>query len=163
MRRARPGFTLIEMLIVTAIISLLLAITIPNLLVMMQRARQKRTMGDMHAIALAIENYHVDVREYPPSAASTSVILGGLDYPTVSIGAHLEGYIHPTYLKVLPLTDGWSSWFLYTSSPTDYAVVSCGKDGLCSEPSSGGPTTNFNSDIVISDGAFTVYPLGAPQ
>jgi general secretion pathway protein G len=164
MKRARSGFTLLEMLIVATIIGLLTAILIPNLMNMIQRARQKRTMGDMHAIALAIESYNVDARQYPPAAAATlEVIYGGLAYPTASVGVTLPIYIVPTYLRAVPIVDGWRNNFLYTATTADYGIVSTGKDGIRAEPDVAGPTTNFNSDIVLSDGHFTVYPDGVPQ
>lgn len=160
-KKPRSGFTLIEMLIVVTIIGLILAIGIPNLLNAVQRAKQKRTLGDMRGIATAAEVYSIDFNAYPPSAAfTTEVLYGGLAYPTTSVGINFVNYVSPTYLKVIPLVDGWSSWFLYTSSRQDYAIVSCGKDGVAAQPLRTGPTTNFNVDLVFSDGQLTVYPEG---
>ena len=48
-RRGQKGFTLIELLIVVAIIGIIAAILIPNLLDALQKAKQKRTVGDIRA------------------------------------------------------------------------------------------------------------------
>ena len=47
MRRKDKGFTLIELLIVVAIIGIIAAIAIPNLLNAIDRGKQKRTMADL--------------------------------------------------------------------------------------------------------------------
>ena len=47
MKRNSKGFTLIELLIVVAIIGIIVAIAIPNLLNAIQRAKQRRSMGDI--------------------------------------------------------------------------------------------------------------------
>ncbi|MGB3563967.1 MAG: prepilin-type N-terminal cleavage/methylation domain-containing protein, partial [Thermoanaerobaculia bacterium] len=52
-RRSQKGFTLIELLIVVAIIGIIAAILIPNLLDALQKAKQKRTVGDIRSIGTA--------------------------------------------------------------------------------------------------------------
>lgn len=56
----RQSFTLIELLIVVAIIGILAAIAIPNFLEAQTRAKVSRTMADMRTCATAYEMYHVD-------------------------------------------------------------------------------------------------------
>ncbi len=159
MKRNQKGFTLIELLIVVAIIGIIVAIAIPNLLNAIQRAKQRRTMGDERSIATAIEAYGVDYNRYPPAAGYT--LPGGLSYGGTTIGA-LADKVSPTYIKVVPMADGWSSYFQCSvdTNGQNYILVSAGKDGSTSQPSTFGPTTNFNDDIVFSNGVFVNWPEG---
>lgn len=63
----RPlAFTLIELLIVVAIIAILAAIAVPNFLEAQVRAKVSRAKADMRSIVTALESYHVDHNKYPP-------------------------------------------------------------------------------------------------
>jgi type IV pilus assembly protein PilA len=165
-KRNNKGFTLIELLIVVAIIGIIVAIAIPNLLNAIQRAKQKRTMADMRSAGTAAEAYAVDFNHYPAAAAVT--LPSGLTMPTSSfgaLGAAFNQQVAPTYIRVLPLVDGWSSWFLYTSADggthQHYAIVSSGKNGTTEDLNATPETTNFNNDIIFADGQFLQYPAGA--
>jgi prepilin-type N-terminal cleavage/methylation domain-containing protein len=59
------AFTLIELLIVVAIIAILAAIAVPNFLEAQIRAKVSRTKNDLRTIATALEAYHVDCNQYP--------------------------------------------------------------------------------------------------
>ena len=165
-KRNNKGFTLIELLIVVAIIGIIVAIAIPNLLNAIQRAKQKRTMADMRSAGTAAEAYAVDFNHYPAAAAGM-VWPSGLTLPTSSFGALGAGFnkqVAPTYIRVLPLVDGWSSWFLYTSAGANqqhYVIVSGGKNGGTEGLNATPETTNFNADIIFADGQFLQYPAGA--
>jgi prepilin-type N-terminal cleavage/methylation domain-containing protein len=62
------AFTLIELLIVVAIIAILAAIAVPNFLEAQTRAKVSRTKGDMRTIGIALESYRVDSADYPPTS-----------------------------------------------------------------------------------------------
>jgi len=62
----KHAFTLIELLIVVAIIAILAAIAVPNFLEAQTRAKASRAKSDMRATVTALEAYTVDNNIYPP-------------------------------------------------------------------------------------------------
>ena len=61
------AFTLIELLIVVAIIAILAAIAVPNFLEAQVRSKVSRAASDMRAVATGLEAYFVDYNKYPPN------------------------------------------------------------------------------------------------
>jgi len=146
--RKQKGFTLIELLIVVAIIGIIAAIAIPNLLNAINRGRQKRTMADMRSVATAVESYQVDFNFYPK-------VGDGLI-------STIETFIEPTYIKRLPLVDGWNQnmlWMGATSVGAGYTIFSQGKNHT-GAVGTGGMTTDFGAAIVFASGQFYAWPEG---
>ena len=77
------AFTLIELLIVVAIIAILAAIAVPNFLEAQTRAKVSRMKSDMRTLATGMESYAVDNNKYPiglpgtPLPANIVADLGG--------------------------------------------------------------------------------------
>jgi len=65
MKSWRRAFTLIELLIVVAIIAILAAIAVPNFLEAQVRSKVSRVKADERTYATAIEAYYVDWNTYP--------------------------------------------------------------------------------------------------
>jgi general secretion pathway protein G len=169
--RNQKGFTLIELLIVVAIIGILAAIAIPNLLTAMQRSKQKRTMADIRSVATAWEAYATDYNAYTAAGAASTVstLTWGCfkTYTYDSLSVHLS----PTYIRNTPKNDGWNYGFDYAvddvtaQAGQEYAIRSRGKDNKEDSVTSysAGPRNVFECDIVYSMGAFVAYPEGVQQ
>ncbi len=157
MKKRESGFTLIELLIVIAIIGILAAIAIPNLLNAVQRGKQKRSMSDMRTMATAVEAYAVDNNVYP-SAQCT----GKFTAVTVTLTDTSLSVLAPTYIANPVKKDGWSNFFMYntTSNNQEYGFRSKGRDGV-SGALTCTTTTNFNDDILYTNGGFLQFPEGS--
>lgn len=155
------GFTLVEMMLVLGIVGVLAAIAVANYGNAMNRTRQKKTMADMRAVAIAWESRASDHGKY--NAA-------GFTYPSnVYDPADMLGHLTPTYIRVMPLNDGWDNAFEFAADQTlgavsevqTYALRSRGRDNLAEGPAyTTTMTTRFDCDIIFSNGNFVVYPLG---
>ncbi len=150
MSRNQKGFTLIELLIVVAIIGIIAAIAIPNLLNAIDRGKQKRTMADIRSIGTALESYAIDNNFYPTET----------DINTLASAADS---VAPIYIKVMPLQDGWRHNFYVNSTTTGYTLASGGKDGGDLGGVQWGATTDFNLPIVFMAGQFAAWPDGVQQ
>lgn len=69
------AFTLIELLIVVAIIGILAAIAVPNFLNAQTRAKVARVKGDLKAVGSALEMYRLDQNGYPQGPGADLLIL----------------------------------------------------------------------------------------
>ena len=144
--RGQKGFTLIELLIVVAIIGIIAAIAIPNLLNAIDRGKQKRTMADIRSLGTAVESYAVDNNFYPK----------------VSTYATVVPFVQPIYIKTAPVSDGWNKAWEYTGDTTngvDYTLISRAKDGIASAIT-GGLTADFDCDVLFANGQFFQWPQG---
>lgn len=111
------GFTLIEILVVIAIIGSLSALLLPNYMEARMRARDTQRKNDLKAIQKALEIYKLDNdQKYPLTAA----------FPDPG-----ERFAHPTnnasvYMKSIPKDPVTLDGYEYTSaSDLDYTLCAC--------------------------------------
>jgi type II secretory pathway pseudopilin PulG len=133
-------------LIVVAVIGVVAAIALPNVVAAIQRARQSRTMTDMRTIGGALVLYEQDYVDYPIAASLESV-------------ENLRSFLEP-YMGDFRATDGWRRSFWYLSNGHFYTLISYGLDGNSDLPYTSGPTHRFEDDIVMSEGMFIQWPEG---
>src|SRR5262245_38345196 len=99
-RRGSEGFTLVELLVVVAIIGVIAAIAIPALQTALDKSKQRASMADMRSIATGIQLYEIDHSIFPTDAtpATTLVTL-----------------LQPFTKELMPSRDAWHHDYDYHS------------------------------------------------
>lgn len=126
----KKAFTLIELLIVVAIIAILAAIAVPNFLEAQVRSKVARVRSDIRSYATALEAYYIDNNAYPPSGSSGSGNAAGPipNIPRNPTGAgnvnnHLPAVTGPAALAAIPSFAARGTTFVYQlTTPIGYVT-----------------------------------------
>ena len=135
------GFTLVELLVVTAVLAIIMAIAVASLAGALDKARQGATIADMRNLGTAIEAYQVDNSFAPLVGAGFKDTVAPL--------------LVPYHNRLVPVNDHWGNVYTYESDGlASYSLTSFGKDGIDGDDLT--PTTkgDFYRDIVLSNGQF---------
>ncbi len=134
------GFSLIELLVVVAIISIIAAVAIPALLGAYQRTLYRRATIDVRNIATSLGIYDAD-QSYVPEATTYAELIDILDDYT-------------PHIDELPTRDPWKGEFYYTRTGINAYTLKCfGKDRIAGDPATDG-VFDPNDDIILIDGVF---------
>ncbi|MGR9355878.1 type II secretion system major pseudopilin GspG [Rhizobium leguminosarum] len=120
--QATEGFTLVELLVVLAIIGLIAALVAPQVLKYLGSAKVDTTKAQIKNIENALELYYIDVGHYP----STDEGLEAL----ARAPADGRAWNGPYLKKSGTFLDAWGTAYEY-KSPADerpYQVISLGRD-----------------------------------
>ena len=112
---APRAFTLIELLIVVAIISILASIAVPNFVEAQTRARVARIYADMRTLVLGLESYMIDCNTYPVRYAD-GMVLPALGNQAAQMGCITSPI---AYLSSLP-PDIFAKGYQFPNNAIDY-------------------------------------------
>lgn len=121
------GFTLIELVIVMAIIALLAALVGPQLFNKLDDSKLKSTKAQIELLGTALDSLRLDVGRYPSQSEGLTILV---ERPAANPPAGWKG----PYLRKKDLPkDAWGHDFIYTIPPThggqDFDLYSLGPDG----------------------------------
>ncbi len=121
-RRSR-GFTLLELLVVVAIIALLAAYVGPKYFTQVGKTEHSLAKAQVEALARALGAYRLDTGRFPTSEEGLAALVARPPGVTKWNGPYLE--------KAVP-SDPWGRPYLYRSPGAqggDFDLLSLGKDG----------------------------------
>lgn len=126
--RVRNGFTLIEILVVIAVISVLAALVAPNVFRHVGTAKDAAARSQIEMLGAALDSYRLDNGRYPTTTQGLEALW---EEPTAE--PRPSNWRGPYLTKAVPV-DPWDNPYLYVSpgelSPRGYDLVSLGADGL---------------------------------
>jgi len=138
-RTAQKGFTLIEIMVVVAIIAILGATVVPLIMDRPNEARVVRAKNDIASFSSALELYRLDNFNYPSTDQGLEALVTKPSGDPEPVNWNRNGYV-----KRLS-KDPWGRDYLYDSEDGDFEIVSLGNDGA-----EGGE--DFDADISNKDG-----------
>lgn len=122
LRFALQAFTLLELLVVVAIIALLAGYVGPRYFGQIGKAEVKAARAQIDGLEKALDQYRLDVGRYPTTEQGLNAL--------VSQPAGVERWTGPYLKKQIP-PDPWGHPYVYTAPGThgDFDLLSYGRDG----------------------------------
>lgn len=125
--RIRAGFTLIEMLVVLAIIATLASVVAPAIFRNIGDAKAQAARSQIETLSLALDAYRLDNDVYPEPDQGLAAL-----WSEPITGARPRNWRGPYLRRVVP-TDPWGRPYMYampgSANPATYDLYSLGRDG----------------------------------
>ena len=181
LKAPESAFTLIELLIVVAIIAILAAIAVPNFLEAQVRAKASRVRTDLRSVSTGLEAYAIDNNNYPPNDGGYSVIPIQITTPIAYMtNARLKdpfvekdigippGPVIPslvdkelltfyTYTKILTLAEFAAIFASPPPPPVGYTSYVFPQEGVDASFANLGAVNRYGSWRLVSNGPDRIY------
>ncbi|RJF80811.1 type II secretion system protein GspG [Oleomonas cavernae] len=122
-RHGEAGFTLVELLVVLAILGLLVAIAVPRVIGYLEGSKVKTAEIQLAQIESALDLYRLDLGDFPSEAQGLKALVEKPDGARIWNGPYLS--------RADGVIDPWGKAYFYkrTAGSKDYRVYSLGADG----------------------------------
>lgn len=122
-RKTNAGISLLEIMVVLAIIALVVGLAAPRLMENFGRAKSQAAEVQMNGIVSALQLFYIDVGRYPSEAEGLNALLGQPSGAVDWNGPYLN--------KPEDIQDPWGRGFLYRQPGKDapFDIYSYGRDG----------------------------------
>lgn len=129
--RARGGFTLIEVIVVVAILSILAASLAPLVAAQIDQARRQATEDHLEVLADGLRAYERDVNAFPPDTGDDVADLGELEADTLGLTDWNGPYVTARWDAGDYASDAWGGTidYAYTPGAATALLTSPGRDG----------------------------------
>jgi len=121
------GFTLIELMVVIAILALLGGVVAPRVMNQLRQAKPKKAKLDIEQIGLALDMYAAENGEYPTTEQGLQSLISSPTSPPEPLNWN------GPYVKPTNFLDPWNNEYVYESPSNnegyDYDLYSYGADG----------------------------------
>ena len=130
-KRRSDGFTLIELLVVLAILGLLAAIAVPQVLKYLGRAKEDVVNVQIQALETSLDLFDLDMGRYPSDQEGLNAL--------VQKPAGIDRWNGPYVTKATSLIDPWGRSYVYRQGDQagNYLLYSLGPDGNRGPPANG--------------------------
>jgi len=125
------GFTIIELLIVMAVIAILVGIAVPSFRAIQTQAWKAKAQGDTKVLKIALESYYIGHGDFPAETPSTKYQTDLLAESPSMLESNLYDPFgdNPTAIYKYDLSSNGKYYVVYSEGPGSNGVATINNDG----------------------------------